>query len=582
MRVIAVLLLALAIVGSNAINIHKVKNALRVETEYSSTTVEVTETESQTIASADDTTSSTWIVAESYSWATGSWSDCSVTCGVGSQTRSVYCVNSASVTVADSYCAEITCTYASTESCTGSISDSCPYVDFWAHGLWSDCSVTCGVGVQTREVSCSATLGCVGDQPASEQACFQQVCPCIVYGWKAGTWSDCTNSCGKGEQSRSVLCVDDFGSVADESLCTADKPETTEDCQAFTADNCEPDNYVWHTTSWSSCSVTCGSGIQTRDVYCPAGENECIDEKPDDSTTCDAVEPFCTKYVWRASGYSACSATCGDGKETQSIWCYETIEHVTVDDGYCLEAVGEGPSTSRVCEVYTEDCNVYKQGPWSDCSTTCGEGIKTREIECGLVDGQCTGDSLSIIPCYSSSSECSFDWLVSEWGQCSATCGMGEQTRTYTCITGSGHIVEDSECEENVGTAPPTTQSCDSGVECEDEWALGEWSDCSLTCGLGVQTREVVCLSHSTGEAIDGSNCGPNTPISQKCCLESDCLVWVVSSTWGTCVNGEQARLVTCRSTVDDARYADNACTDEEAGSPPDSTQSCTSSSSTK
>lgn len=57
------------------------------------------------------------------------------------------------------------------------------------------------------------------------------------------------------------------------------------------------------------------------------------------------------------------------------------------------------------------------------------------------------------------------------------------------------------------------------------EWSLGEWGDCSATCGGGVQNREVVCKSIATGAEIDDAFClysiGEKPETQQTCNNES-------------------------------------------------------------
>lgn len=113
-----------------------------------------------------------------YSWQIGNWSSCNATtCGAsGTQTRTVTCKRSDGQTVADSFCGTKPAT---SQSCTG----ACTYT--WAYGNWGPCSVTCGYGTQYRSVYCRNNAGqTVADsfcpaasRPAGSQSCYAGV-PC--------------------------------------------------------------------------------------------------------------------------------------------------------------------------------------------------------------------------------------------------------------------------------------------------------------------------------------------------------------------------------------------------------------------
>ncbi len=62
------------------------------------------------------------------------------------------------------------------------------------------------------------------------------------------------------------------------------------------------------------CSVTCGSGTQTRDVICPAptdppGEFECTDEKPETSRACEKDACVSNSKYKRKNLFNCCGLT---------------------------------------------------------------------------------------------------------------------------------------------------------------------------------------------------------------------------------------------------------------------------------
>ncbi|MCB9371081.1 thrombospondin type-1 domain-containing protein [Candidatus Woesearchaeota archaeon] len=112
-----------------------------------------------------------------YAWAAGSWSACSASCGGGSQSRAIYCRRNDGALVSDSYCSGYK--PASTQSCN---TQACTTYS-WVSGSWGSCSVSCGGGTQTRTVGCFDSSNslvsdsyCGGTKPATSQTCNPQSC----------------------------------------------------------------------------------------------------------------------------------------------------------------------------------------------------------------------------------------------------------------------------------------------------------------------------------------------------------------------------------------------------------------------
>lgn len=146
-------------------------------------------------------------------------------------------------------------------------------------------------------------------------------------------------------------------------------------------------------------------------------------------------------------------------------------------------------------------------------------------------------------------------WKVWKFTPCSKTCGGGEQQTVYICTSVEGAVVDESLC--TTPKPPPQTVRCNP-IPCPATWQLGEWSQCSVTCGTGLMTRTWACVQEVTPQMtrqVPPHTCPPpprtpKLPLTQPCTM-GPCTRWEVSL-WSKCSvecgTGVVSRHVACKA----------------------------------
>ncbi|CAH7022422.1 Adamts19 [Phodopus roborovskii] len=171
-----------------------------------------------------------------FMWTHAGWEDCNATCGGGERKTTVSCtkIMNKNISVVDNTkCKYLTKPEPQIRKCNEQ-----PCQTRWMMTEWTTCSRTCGKGVQSRQVACTQQLNngtltrawerdCMGPKPATAQRCEGQDCMTV---WEAGVWSQCSISCGKGMQSRVIQCMHKITGRHGNECFSSEKPAAYRPC----------------------------------------------------------------------------------------------------------------------------------------------------------------------------------------------------------------------------------------------------------------------------------------------------------------------------------------------------------------
>ncbi|XP_031747422.1 A disintegrin and metalloproteinase with thrombospondin motifs 13 isoform X1 [Xenopus tropicalis] len=450
--------------------------------------------------------------------------------------------------------------------------DPCP--PRWDVKESSPCTVSCGGGVVLR------TLHCVQMQQGIETILFDAYCdhstrpeafvacglePCPAR-WEASEAGLCPVVCGSGLALRNVSCVQSHAGLevaVEESNCLGqEKPTTQVECvvsvcpvgwdmqmdsslrlserssREETAEK-HTEVYVW-SPRVGPCSVSCGTGISELSYICVDfyTKTETAEENCNQTLKPEPRPNVCNlgtcPPLWEVKELGPCPVTCGGATIPLAVICVRRDGNISYSLPHSKCSRIPRPRASKPCGM--EPCPVRWRYKTGSCSVSCGGGILQRVLYCSRYPqkGESEEQIVSDLECQHlphpegqepcNQQLCPPRWKVAEATPCSAACGYGISKQRVVCV----QTVEGAEKEMDLDSCvlqekPPSLIPCIVN-NCFYSWEVSAWTQCSVTCGNGIQSRQDVCTNLKTRQPVSPTFCGnAPKPITIRGCSAQTC-----------------------------------------------------------
>ena len=473
---------------------------------------------------------------------------CSSTCGTGTQNLVSYTCNGikgftvvSSTNVVLPATSNCTPPASTNGSCEGT--SSCQWTA--TNGACQcNTSSTTG-GTETITYTCTAADGvtavnssdCTGTQGPASQNCTPPTGQCNgnTYTASCPTYGACSATCGVGTQPVNYTCTDQNNNIVDNSNCGV--ANGTRACSNYSGCTYMADP-IYQTCNSGGVRGFCRSepqllrswscvrsdGTSVDDSYCsspPSSQLGCLPYDPvvgNDGSGNPIYEcPVGTPggYTWVDNiQYGACSNSCGIGTQALTSWsCFTNTYGVNgnqqIDQSNC-----DAPASSQSCTNYN-GCTYTSAGSSTSFTCTRSDGVAVDPSYCIPPTGTSCSPGGSTTSPPSSPSPNTGTWTPTT-GACSATCGTGTQTTSYTCTGGTCSTPQPASTTSSCSVYSGCTYSVSSSYgtcDCTGNQALTSWA-CTRSDGtnMGEDT------THCTAPASTKTCTAPNTCSSDGRC----------------------------------------------------------------
>ncbi|KAI3380681.1 hypothetical protein SNEBB_004453 [Seison nebaliae] len=346
----------------------------------------------------------------------------------------------------------------------------------WIFHRITSCSKECGKGEKHIYYKCARPLiwetenlneqYCMNiEKPTSVIPCNRKKCPT---NWRTRLWEPCSNTCGEGIRKRKISCeyIDENGERQTafevipnkkfkelENCKYSNQPETSQKCY-------ESCNY-WKTSSWSTCSVTCGKGKRFRDVVCKSDTGSIVDD-----SYCSLIKK--PKIV----------SDCVDLPDCYREWYYAVgLGHKRISSK--ISGIDIHAKTSELsCDANIEENMIYCEPDSPELMKVIRKSYAGRQpIDLSTLPSPLLNEYQKR-PCQIA--ELKNALASNKYQEIKESAGI---LRFFIPHYINRKILGNKKCFDTMGTRPVM------------QWFTGEWSECSNNCGKGIRIREVRCTA---------------------------------------------------------------------------------------
>ena len=374
----------------------------------------------------------------------------------------------------------------------------------WVETGRSNCSERCGTGQQRIRYKCVKILvdktkvktafimiftdrRCPTQAPVLTTYCIQELSlpvtvrecegTCEGIKWVFGSWSECSQTCGGGEQSRLGRCQDQVGDVLEDRKCEK-MPKVTHKTCGY------KDCPRWVTGEWSHCSASCGRGERQRPYWCQQDSDRVSSDLCDAATVSAHREECsmddCTK--WIAGDWTPCSSDCGPGVRTRKVVCATQETQNQLPEKKCM--VDKKPISNSSCIETSCSESENNEDNFINIDAATKKQVTKKFTQNYVKDKNISPSANKKLSLSSNANLPRYRWKIGHWTKCSENCGKGLQKRVVTCFDRVRGLMETDQRKcSRVRPKPRDKQPCNSKDCPVGKWLQGEWSSCSVSCG---------------------------------------------------------------------------------------------------